>query len=93
MTTPHRKLMEKAGIVKVSDSKSEAAVKMSLMEAAGRAALTATVTFAVGWVLKTMFEKTVKETAPQPSRVKPSSGHTTPASYRSPSRRLSPDKE
>lgn len=95
MTTPHRKLMEKIGIVKASDSKSDAAVKMSLAETVGRAALTATVTFAVGWVLKRMFEKSIEETTAQTQpRVKPSSvAHTPPASYRSPSRRTPPDEE
>lgn len=93
MKTPHRKLMEKAGIVRRSDSKSEAAMKMSLAETVGRAALTATVTFAVGWILKNMFEKTVEEAAPKPQpKVKPSSvAANAPASYRAPPRRLAPD--
>jgi hypothetical protein len=93
--TPHRKLMEKAGIVKANDSRSEAAMKMSLAETAGRAALTATVTFAVGWVLKRMFEKSVEQAAPPPQpRIKPSSiANNQPARYRAPARRLPPDQE
>jgi uncharacterized protein (DUF697 family) len=95
MTTPHRKLMEKFGIVKASDNKSEAAIKMSLAETAGRAALTATVTFAVGLILKRMFEKTVEQSGAQTQpRVKPSSvAHTPPGSYRTPSRRPTSDQE
>jgi uncharacterized protein (DUF697 family) len=95
MTTGHRKLLEKTGIVKSSDSKSEAAVKMSLLETAGRAAVTATVTFAVGMILKRMFEKSVKETAAQTQAgVKTSSAaHTPPATYRSPARHAAADPE
>ncbi|MBZ9650019.1 hypothetical protein K9B33_21015 [Sphingobium sp. 3R8] len=95
MKTPRRKLMEKAGIVKPKDSGSEAAMKMTLIETAGRAALTATVTFAVGWMLKKMFDKSVEQAVPQPQpRIKPSSvAPTSPAAYRSPPRRLPPDQE
>lgn len=86
MKTPQRRLLEKAGVVKPSDSSSQAAMKMSLAETAGRAAVTATVTFAVGWILKKMFEKNVKEAALQsPPRSKASSAaHTAPGTYRSP---------
>jgi hypothetical protein len=93
MKTLHRKLMEKADIVSRKDSNSQAAVKMSLAETAGRAALTATVTFAVGWVLKRMFEKTVEQAATQQHpRIRPSSlGTNPPASYRSPLKRPTGD--
>jgi uncharacterized protein (DUF697 family) len=94
MAWRNRKVMEKAGIVKASDSASQAAVKMSIAETASRAAVTATVTFAVGWVLKRMFEKSVEEAAPTPPKIKPSSAtHAPPARYRSPARRLPPDEE
>lgn len=83
MLSPYRKLLTKTAIVK--GSKSEAAAKMSMAETAGRAALTATVTFAVGWVLKKMFEKSVEEkTAPAEPKLKPSSAtHTPPSTYHS----------
>lgn len=95
MTTRNRKVLEKTGVVKSSDSKFEAAVKMSLLETAGRAAVTATVTFAVGMILKKMFETTVKERAAQGNGdVKPSSAaHTPSASYRSPARHAVPKQE
>lgn len=94
MAWRNRKLMEKTGIVKASDSASKAAAKMSIAETASRAAVTATVTFAVGWVLKRMFEKSVEEATPNPPKIKPASAtYTPPASYRSPARRLPPDQE
>lgn len=94
MKTPQRKLMEKAGVVKSSDTSSQAAMKMSLAETAGRAAVTATVTFAVGWLLKRMFEKSVKEATPHGApRAKPSSAaHNPSGTYKSPSKRA-PDGE
>lgn len=93
MKNPHRLLMRKIGVIKPNDSASAVAVKMSIAETAARAVVTATVTFAVGWLLKRMFEKTVEDANPHaPRRVKPSMAANNPsANYRAPSRRLPSD--
>jgi len=61
------------------DEAMQDAVKIGIAETAARAAVTATVTFAVGWLLKRTFEKTVAQNAQSACRTKPSMATNSPA--------------
>jgi hypothetical protein len=64
----------------------------SLAETAARAAVTASVTFAAGWILKKMFEKSVATATDQANsaNVKPQASKTPggPPRYKAPAKRL-----
>ena len=61
------------------DEAMQDAVKIGIAETAARAAVTATVTFAVGWLLKRTFEKTVAQNAQSACKTKPSMATNSPA--------------
>lgn len=77
------------------DEAMQDAVKIGIAETAARAAVTATVTFEVGWLLKRTFEKTVAQNAQSACRTKPSMATNSPAvSYKHTRKRadmVSPD--
>jgi|GEM_PF-936984 hypothetical protein len=85
----YKKVQSPINFASSKDDEIKTAVKVSIVETAARAAVTATVTFAVGWVLKRTFEKSVAHKVAQTAgRTKPSMATNSPAiNYKQSSKR------
>ncbi len=87
-----KKAKQNRAFGKSRDEAMQDAVKIGIAETAARAAVTATVTFAVGWLLKRTFEKTVAQTAQPACKTKPSMATNSPAvSYKQTRKRTDTD--